>query len=70
MICRNGLAHLFANYFIFHVLDVIKAGDQGLVKQTVGLYLQSAGTNAVTVRQCRAGNPAVNNSDFAVKLKG
>ena len=69
MICRNGLAHLFANYFIFHVLDVFKAGDQGL-KQTVGLYLQSAGTNAVTVRECRAENPAVNNSDFAVKLKG
>ena len=28
-ICRNGLAHLFANYFIFRVLDVFKAGDRG-----------------------------------------
>ena len=28
-VCRNGLAHLFANYFIFHVLAVYKAGDRG-----------------------------------------
>ena len=28
-ICRNGLAHLLANYFIFRVLDVFKAGDRG-----------------------------------------
>ena len=29
LIWRNGLAHLFANYFIFHVLNVFKAGDRG-----------------------------------------
>ena len=28
-IYSNGLAHLLANYFIFHVLDVFKAGGRG-----------------------------------------
>ena len=28
-ICRNSLAHLSANYLIFRVLDVFKAGDRG-----------------------------------------
>ena len=28
-IYRYGLAHLLANYFIFRVLDVFKAGDRG-----------------------------------------
>ena len=28
-ICRNGLAHLLANYFIFRVLDVFIAGHRG-----------------------------------------
>ena len=28
-IYRYGLAHLLANYFIFLVLDVFKAGDRG-----------------------------------------
>ena len=28
-ICGNDLAHLFANYFMFRVLDVFKAGDRG-----------------------------------------
>ena len=28
-IYRNGLAHLFANYFIFRVLNVFQAGDRG-----------------------------------------
>ena len=31
-ICGNGLAHLFANYFIFRLLDVFKAGDRGRYK--------------------------------------
>ena len=51
-IYKNGLAHQLANYFIFRVLDVFKAGDRGRYEYN---YIESNDYHLKTVN----GRPVI-----------